>query len=498
MKKITLLIVMLLCIAMLASCGEKPATTPPADDNVAVSGDCTITVDNDDSKGSIAFTDAEGKTMASCKKGDTVTITVTPKVDYAVKSFTINGKELALNNGSITLQVNGNFQIATTYEEVTYTRATDPILEERRNKAEASMRAFCSTLFVYDRDLPYAARGADHSMVKDTIYRGVPYNNGNISLEGYLNYVKTTENGINYMDTDRFVDRYGMMMGGSCADAVYWAWSEISDSLTFRWASESSPNRGCLIVGDWTYHGATEYGDTHAIVAENGTEVMFKSYAQLLKADGISFQNKGAGAHIAMIVENHIEYNADGTINGDYSYVTYHDTNGYTIDVEVELPDGEVVTAKSTTQVDCKASYNILFSRGYVPITILELVDRNKEVTSTKVEDSKAGELNADNVLKGVISCNYYMDYHTMVITDKAGNVVQKAVRQSYEMNHKDFDVKNFGNMYFDDNKDVYELYVGDDKIDLDALSAGTYHCTLTSHIGNGEEIVVRDFDFTV
>jgi hypothetical protein len=148
--------------------------------------------------------------------------------------------------------------------------------------------------------------------------------------------------------------------------------------------------------------------------------------------------------------------------------------------------------------VDGKLTYGALFSFGYLPVTIPELMYESEGVEEVEVTDSEAGNLSKSTVVKGVIECNYYMDYHTMVITDKAGNVVQKAVRQSNEQNHKDYDLSMFKSLEHDDSNLGYKLYLPTDVIKVNDLPAGEYHCKLTSHISTGDEIVVRDFDFTV
>ncbi len=482
MKKLLVVLTVLLCVCLLAGCGK-----------------CKVTITADDTMGSVMVADVNGNLVSECEKDTVLYVYVEPTGVNAVKSVTINGQEVELDkDGMVSVQATGNLKVNVDFFNPYEERANSTVLAERRDIVEANMRENCNTLFMYDKDLPHQRAGRDHSLYGNTLYRGVPYNNGNISFDGYMNYVKEVDEttGIYHMDTSYFIDQYGCLLGNNCADAVYWAWSEISDTISLRYAAETTARKGIIYVGGWEYDRDV-YVDTPTILVENGVDKMNECYALLLKGDGIVFQKNGGG-HLALIAENHVVRKDDGTIDDTKSYVIYHDTNGAYYDVEVTLANGETATAKSACVVDGKLTYGALFNMGYLPVTIPELMYESEAVDPIEWSDTEAGNLSKATVVKGVIECNYYMDYHTMVITDKAGNVVQEAVRQSHEQNHKDFDLAGFKTLEHDDCGLGYKLYTANDVIKVNDLPAGEYHCKLTSHISNGEEIVVRDFDFTV
>ncbi len=488
MKKLALLLVLCLSVCLLAACGGN---------------NNAIVIKNDESKGTVTVTTRKGEPVTEVAAPMDLTVTVKVKGSNACSEILVDGESVALpEHDQITISVDGGVKIETVYFDPYEARANDPEMEARRDIVEKSMRAYTSTLFYYDVDLPHTHEGGNtaYSLKGDVIYRGVPYTNGNTSLEGYLTYVsEVDEDGIHYMDTSRFAQPgWGMMLGGSCADAVYWSWSEISDSITLRWADETTTPRGAVKVGAWTYHNRPEYGDTFAIIKDNGDEVMLESYALMLKGDGLVFQIKNSGGHLAMVAENHVARKPDGTIDPAYSYVIYHDTNGWYHEVDATTASGDVITAMSACTVDGKMTYSQLLSNGYLPVTCPELIYKDNEIGKAVVTDSEAGNLSAETLLDGILECNYFMDYHTMVITDKDGNVVQKAVRQTHENNLKDFDIYAFKKTVHDDKNSYVEHYTDDECINVRALEAGEYHCKLTSHISTGEEIVVRDFDFTI
>lgn len=487
MKKIVaLLLVAVLACGIFAGCGAKSTLTVTN----GVDAENLFVVTMDGKKEVLTpFTPA-----AEYEKGTVLNLAVKNVGNNIVDAVKVNGAAVELvDHKYFSVTVDG----ATTLDVSYYDRATDPELAARREKVVAYAYENVSTLFMYDKDLSHQRAGRDWSLKANTLYRGVPYNNGNISTYGYLQNLKSVdENGIHHMDTSKYLHQWGVMLGANCCDLVYWSWSQVSDTIANRWAAETTEAKGLVKVGEYDFDRKT-YSDTKLVVAENDLDVMFAAYACLLPGDGLVNQYNGGG-HVVLISDVHVEYYDDGTIDPDSSYVKYHDTHGGYHEVPVVV-NGEEVTAISTNNVDHKSSFQQIFGQGYLPITCKELVYRDEAVDPATIEDEiAAADLNKDTVTKGVIKCNYYMDVHTMEITDAAGNLVQKAVRHSNEQNHKDYDLSMFTSRRHDDIGDDYQLYTEDDLINLSKLPAGNYHCKLTTHVGNGENIVVRDFDFTI
>jgi hypothetical protein len=95
---------------------------------------------------------------------------------------------------------------------------------------------------------------------------------------------------------------------------------------------------------------------------------MFRSYAELLEADGIV--NFTTGGHVRMISTTPVVvFNEDGTINGEESYTTFLDQAAkYHTMQQSDGSDYEVQGG-----VDTKISFEKLFTGGYLPFTIPEL-----------------------------------------------------------------------------------------------------------------------------
>lgn len=486
MKKIiALLLIAVMACGIFAGCGGKS----------------TLTITNGIDEANIYLVTMDGKKEvltpftpeAEYEKGTVLNLAVKRMGNNIVDEVKVNGTKVELTDYErFSVTVDGETKVDITY----YDRATDPELAARREKVVAYAYENVSTLFMYDKDLSHQRAGRDWSLKANTLYRGVPYNNGNISTYGYLqNVAYTDENGINHMDTSKYLPQWGVMLGANCCDLVYWAWSQVSDTITTRFASETTEYKGALKIGEYDFDRKT-YSDTKLTCAENDIDVMFEAYSYMLPGDGMVNHFNGAG-HVILVSDIHVEYEDDGAIDPDKSYILYHDTHGSYHEVTVEV-GGQEVKATATNNVNEKSSFQSLFGQGYLPVAPAELIYRDEPVDAATIEDSEAGNLSKDTVTKGVIKCNYYMDVHTMEITDAAGNLVQKAVRHSNEQDHKDYDLSLFTSRRHDDWGDDYQVYTEDDLIDLSKLPAGNYHCKLTTHVGTGESIVVRDFDFTI
>lgn len=87
-----------------------------------------------------------------------------------------------------------------------------------------------------------------------------------------------------------------------CSFGAFSAWSRVSNSLHYRLTNDMIEQKGCIPIGEYTYsESITDFADytTTKICEENGEQVMFRSYAELLEADGIV--NFTTGGHVRMI-----------------------------------------------------------------------------------------------------------------------------------------------------------------------------------------------------
>lgn len=390
--------------------------------------------------------------------------------------------------------------------------ATDEqILQYRRDLVEQQMRYMCTVRWTPSETIEYSlvnsSLGLEADRVsnpediitlqKGVIYEGIPYTHGCQSAYAFLEYaVSETENGTLVFEdlTTEDLSGYGKMeptrccrIGTDCADQVFWAWNHISPSITFQVTSAMTPAYGCLLVGDYT-HDVQKLEHTAQICEQNGMDVMFESYAKMLKGDAMVFINKKGAGHAIMNVEVHVVRNEDGTINGQESYaITLEQESGderTQTDTYVDETTGETIVRLQG--IDRKYTFLSLYQKGYLPVTCKELIDP-APLAPAQVVDS-ISEPSIDNIFKGKVSCPYRISYVTIRIADDKGNTVQECTTFSIASEMHEFNLIRF-------ISDVEKL-VQKGAIDLDALDSGTYTVTHTAKLANGDAVEFRNFTF--
>lgn len=348
----------------------------------------------------------------------------------------------------------------------------DPVLTDRRKIAEAEMRRTMSMPIVYETDFNYPFMGGSRQMnlKAGQVYQGLPYTNGSGCAEAMLRHATVDEDG-----TYHVTEFDGYLMGNDCADAIFWAWARVSNTITFRDTQEMTEDKGVLKVGEYENPDAVNER-TKQICQQNGEQVMYAAYAQTRLADALVHRNDGAG-HAVMVAEASVSYADDGTIDGNESYVIYH---------EQSIP----------CTVDQKLSFKMLYLQGYLPVTIREFVDVNEPVEKAAVTDSVT-QPDVDTMLTGTITANYRMSDVYVEIKNTDGEAVQSARRYVNEEEMYAFSMEHFlfhthlWNYSFTEN--VYQ-----DFIELTVLEQGSYTCTVTVLLSTGESVTVRDFAFEV
>ena len=177
------------------------------------------------------------------------------------------------------------------------------------------------------------------TFVPGNIYQGIPYTHGGGSGYSWLSYATAQdENGVYTLSglTTEVLSGSGgttqfnyARLGNDCADQLFWAWGQVSSSISFHGTSTMTEGNGCLKVGSYVANGNfSKENNTQAIVEKNGKETMFAAYTLLQKGDAlVNYTPSGAG-HTVMIVECHTEHLADGTVDGDNSYVVILEQTG--------------------------------------------------------------------------------------------------------------------------------------------------------------------------
>lgn len=391
------------------------------------------------------------------------------------------------------------------------TQATEPtekeltpeekILAERRDLVEQYMRQSVSVVWRAGEDVHYVCYGKGMDIVAGRLYSGIPYAHSGGTMESFLDYAtETDEYGfpvVTGLTTEAFegTDAIKNRIGSDCSSAVVMAWSQIGASVEDQVGTGTGirtynmiPQYGFIPVGDYKYEvEGDSVINTKEIISINGKETMYKAYAQLQKGDAI-VKRAGSG-HAMMVVSVDVVYTENGEIDPAKSKITLLDQRvsyqrgGNT--TYVDEATGETVYVIGG--VDSTTTFSGMVTNGYLPVTCKELIDPSP-LEKPVLTDSET-EFSYETILSGNISCNWFIDAVTMTITDASGAQVQKATVSTNRNSYRSFDMQKFVT-------DIPETIRG--SLDLDALEAGSYHCTVVCRLTTGEELTARDFDFTV
>ena len=356
-----------------------------------------------------------------------------------------------------------------------YTAEEEAILEARRQTVMDYMRESVSTLWRSDKTLTYGLgntardNGASFTIVEGRLYKGLPSVYGNGSQDSFLEYAASQdENGIYLTSHDDIA-------------AV---------------ASACAPYFGVVPVGNYNFNSPINLSthrilDTAHVTESNGEQVMYEAYAMLEPGDAAYHQEYPStrGNHIRMVVKVNVVRNADGTINGTSSTITMLEQTRTLINsnkTEKHPVTGETIYVIGG--VDRTYKFSTLFSEHYIPVTVAELRDPTPPeetwVADTLEEDT------IENLFTGSVTSNRYIDAVKITIFDESGNTLQEVIgysRRSYDKNHQmsRFITEKPGSMK--------------GSLDLDALKAGNYRCTVTARLTIDDDYIhtVRDLTFS-
>lgn len=377
------------------------------------------------------------------------------------------------------------------------------ILAQRRDAVEQYMRYMSTVRWSVDEDVSYTyASSGDSStaihLKAGRIYQGIPYTHGCGSAYSWLSYATgQDENGVYTLSglnsaALNGVARSGVgnssRVGNDCADAVYWAWAQVSNTISFENTNHMTPLFGCIPVGDYDWDGTIMLSSTNHVTDTNGEQRMFEAYAQLQKGDGMVRIVDSGGGHAVMIVQTHVERNDEG-IDGEKSYVTVLEQTGGNEKNEKKYFDEELGQDVYLCEVvDKQWSFDTIFEKGYLPITCQELINPSPLPEPT-LEDPNAAPT-PETMFDGYLKSNYRISSVTVTVSNHKGEAVQHCICHSKEAELFKFDL---GRFLLDARQD---LLVGE--IDLSALEPGQYRCTFDCRLSTGEIIRFRDFTFTV
>lgn len=205
------------------------------------------------------------------------------------------------------------------------------------------------------------------------------------------------------------------------------------NSAETRGTRTLTQKNGCINVGPYTYDPELEEFSTDdpalgtdKVCADNGVQIMFQSYARLLPADGINATHTGTW-HVRMVSQAaHVEYAADGTIDGEKSYI--HCIEQASKKDQYTAADGTVLNVMAG--IDLKFTFNQLYKSGYIPFTFAEFLGTDPVEKSLVTLDLDKTAVTAEELQKTTVTSNYSISHVTLQAIDEKGEILYRYVKK--------------------------------------------------------------------
>lgn len=369
----------------------------------------------------------------------------------------------------------------------------EEIIQARRDAAMEYVRKVCSVRWRSDTDVTYVhSTGSSNpfKIIAGRLYEGIPYSYSGAPLGAWLDHPGTMdEKGIYNMTGLNKTLLNGTSgssrIGIDCSSTVNRAWQSFGSSIRSASTDSMTSKNGYIHVGDYEAPDLS-YINTREDCAKNGQQRMYEAYALLQMSDAV-VMNNGSSGHAMFVVGVNVVRAADGTIDGIKSTCTVIDQNGIMRESKKYYDETVGEDVYVCLRVDYDYTFAGLYSDGYLPITCKELIDP-APVKKTALVDSQK-KFNQFNVFSGTLGCTQALEMVKIVISDASGKELQSSLCHPMRRTEYSFSMSQF-------QDDSEEQLVG--KIDLKALTPGTYHVTVTARTVQGEELVARDYDLTV
>lgn len=267
------------------------------------------------------------------------------------------------------------------------------------------------------------------SFTAGKLYGGIPYQGATNGGSPYL-WMQYYDEKTGVLDVDTLNGKNVInLLANHCSHGSFWAWSRVINSINTRGTRTFTAANGCIPIGPYTYDPSIQEwstenkkGSTDEVCELNGEQVMYQSYAQVLPGDGLVSTGPSSG-HVQMASEKaHVEKNADGTIDGQKSYIIILEQAS--VQKDYQHPDGSVATVQGG--IDSKVSFAAFFKGSYIPFTFKEFMGTDPVEKAVTTLNLPSGAATVEQLAGAVITSNYPISDVTVRVTDGEGNEVYR------------------------------------------------------------------------
>jgi len=314
------------------------------------------------------------------------------------------------------------YKVKTPMKYPDYTFAETPDTTQLRQTAVKAMQDILSIQWCTEKEIVYRKTGPvskkqfRHEPRKT--YAGLLYSQANTGIFQFMEYYNQETGCLEYPGTS---DELKLELGSSCADALLWAWSTVSNSFIGGYYPVMMvPSNGYVIVRDYTYNTKfMSYNEmpSYEIIKNNPAEVIMDSYTKVLPADALVSTSDN---HAMMVIEEpKVVYLPDGSIDTANSYVMIQDQRAGGETFYEHKIDGRTVYFSG--RLSAKFTFDKLYEEDYIPVTIAEFTG---EKAYDKAEVKTSGDCSKlSDVLTTTIESNYPLAVINITVTDAEGNI---------------------------------------------------------------------------
>ena len=366
----------------------------------------------------------------------------------------------------------------------------DAIPVATSDMTEAELRQICVDFFRLQLTFQWTPKADfEYSIVtyqkpreftSGTVYAGLPYQ-GNFNSGSLYTAMLYYDPETGILDnTSMTGQEFSQTFGNHCTSSPYWAWSRVVNSWSRYTNICLTETYGFLPVGDYSYTTIqwTEYENTKMVCEAHGEQKMYACYALLQPADGIfMFRSLGGNSHCRMVSSHAVVVrNADGTINGEESYILFMDQGSGLKDYTAQ--DGSTVQLQG--KVDQKATFAELYKSTYLPYTFAEFTGADP-VEPGEATISLADNIPVSQLVNGELVCNYPIAYIEAQAIDAQGKTVYENTTMAGAL-----DVRQW---FLGKLLPISEL--------KELVNTGNLHLTIRVRISNGQLITAYNGTIT-
>ena len=324
---------------------------------------------------------------------------------------------------------------------------------------------------IYESGNPEPGEEPKRNLQQGIVYGGLPY----ISF-GTGNVYRMMD----YMDEEKAVmnmtvaEQKPLFFGNQCANGSYVGFARVINSADLIATKNNTEAHGFLRIGTYTYPDTLDKfssdNTTKQIIANNGNEVMYESYALLKAGDGVNYFT--SAGHIVMVASDAVVVrDAEGKIDPTQSYITVIDQTPKFLTATAD--SGDFYTYQAN--VDAKWTFEDLVKGNYLAFTFAEWLGTDP-IEETEISFSHTGDsISISKLHSAKVTCNYYIFDIYAEVYDENGSEIYKVASRSYR-----------------DHKKEMKFYKSGESVDtwgtLDNLKADeTYTVKVYAQLGTGE-----------